>query len=55
LSTTGWVSREQLGFAKNRMVSVMDCPLKQGSMRVQIVSNKRFLTTEARRHRAKKG
>jgi uncharacterized protein len=36
----GWVRGEELGVAKNRVVSVMDCPVKQGSVRVQIVSNK---------------
>ncbi len=36
----GWVQGEQLGVARNRVVSVMDCPVKQGSVRVQIVSNK---------------
>jgi hypothetical protein len=36
----GWVRGEQLGVAKNRVVSVMDCPVKQGSVRVQMVSNK---------------
>ena len=36
----GWVKGEQLGVARNRVVSVMDCPVKQGSVRVRIVSNK---------------
>ena len=36
----GWVKDEQLGIARNRVVSVMDCPVKQGSVRVKIVSNK---------------
>jgi uncharacterized protein len=36
----GWVRGEQLGVAKNRVVSVMDSPAKQGRVRVQIVSNK---------------
>ncbi len=36
----GWVRGEQLGVARNRVVSVMDCPVEQGSVRVQIVSNK---------------
>jgi uncharacterized Fe-S cluster-containing radical SAM superfamily enzyme len=36
----GWLAGEQLGVAKNRVVSVMDCPVKEGSMKVQIVSNK---------------
>jgi hypothetical protein len=36
----GWVQGEQLGVARNRVVSVMDCPVKQGSVRVRIVSNK---------------
>jgi uncharacterized Fe-S cluster-containing radical SAM superfamily enzyme len=40
IKAPGWVSGEQLGVAKNRVVSVMDCPIKQGSVRVQIVSNK---------------
>ncbi len=36
----GWVRGEILGVAKNRVVSVMDCPVPQGRVRVQIVSNK---------------
>jgi uncharacterized Fe-S cluster-containing radical SAM superfamily enzyme len=36
----GWVRGEQLGVARNRVVSVMDCPAERGSVRVQIVSNK---------------
>jgi hypothetical protein len=36
----GWVRGEMLGMAKNRVVSVMDCPVPQGRVRVQIVSNK---------------
>jgi len=36
----GWVRGEMLGVAKNRVVSVMDCPVEQGNVRVQIVSNK---------------
>ncbi len=36
----GWVRGEQLGVARNRVVSVMDCPVEQGRIRVQIVSNK---------------
>jgi uncharacterized Fe-S cluster-containing radical SAM superfamily enzyme len=36
----GWVRGEILGVAKNRVVSVMDCPVTQGRVRVQIVSNK---------------
>jgi len=40
IKATGWVRGEQLGVAKNRVVSVVDCPIKQGSARVQIVSNK---------------
>ena len=36
----GWVRGEQLGVAKNRVVSVMDSPAKHGRVRVQIVSNK---------------
>ncbi|MDD1740316.1 MAG: radical SAM protein [Methanothrix sp.] len=36
----GWVRGEMLGVAKNRVVSVMDCPVPQGRVRVQIVSNK---------------
>ncbi|TFH50509.1 MAG: radical SAM protein, partial [Methanothrix sp.] len=40
IKAPGWVSGEQLGVAKNRVVSVVDCPIKQGSVRVQIVSNK---------------
>ncbi|MDM7940390.1 MAG: radical SAM protein [Methanothrix sp.] len=36
----GWVSGEQLGVARNRVISVMDCPVKSGSLRIQIVSNK---------------
>ncbi|MEI6103575.1 MAG: radical SAM protein [Methanothrix sp.] len=40
IKAPGWVSGEQLGVAKNRVVSVVDCPIKLGSVRVQIVSNK---------------
>jgi len=36
----GWLAGEQMGVAKNRVVSVMDCPVKEGGVRVQIVSNK---------------
>ncbi|MGB7544771.1 MAG: radical SAM protein, partial [Methanothrix sp.] len=36
----GWVRGEMLGVAKNRVVSVIDCPVPQGRVRVQIVSNK---------------
>jgi uncharacterized Fe-S cluster-containing radical SAM superfamily enzyme len=36
----GWVRGEALGVARNRVVSVMDCPADRGSVRVQIVSNK---------------
>lgn len=36
----GWVRGEALGVARNRVVSVMDCPVDRGSARVQIVSNK---------------
>ena len=40
IKAPGWVRGEQLGVAKNRVVSVMDCPVQQGSVRVQMVSNK---------------
>ena len=40
IKAPGWVKGEMLGVAKNRVVSVMDCPVEQGSVRVQIVSNK---------------
>ncbi len=40
IKAPGWVRGEQLGVAKNRVVSVMDCPIQQGSVRVQMVSNK---------------
>jgi len=36
----GWVKGEKLGVARNRVVSVMDCPVDEGSVRVQIVANK---------------
>ncbi|MDM7934821.1 MAG: radical SAM protein [Methanothrix sp.] len=36
----GWVRGEMLGVARNRVVSVVGCPVKRGSARVQIVSNK---------------
>ncbi len=36
----GWVRGEQLGMARNRVVSVLDCPIDRGSVRVQMVSNK---------------
>ena len=35
-----WAWVEMLGVAKNRVLSVVDCPVEQGSVRVQIVSNK---------------
>ena len=40
IKAPGWVKGEMLGVAKNRVVSVVDCPVEQGSVRVQIVSNK---------------
>jgi len=40
IKAPGWVRGEQLGVARNRVVSVMDCPATSGSVRVQIVSNK---------------
>ncbi len=40
IKAPGWVKGEMLGVAKNRVVSVMDCPVEQGSVRVQVVSNK---------------
>ncbi len=36
----GWLAKEKLGVAKNRVVSVLDCPEKDGRVRVQIVSCK---------------
>ncbi len=36
----GWVRGEALGIARNRVVSVLDCPVERGGVRVQIVSNK---------------
>lgn len=35
-----WACVEMLGVAKNRVVSVVDCPVEQGSVRVQVVSNR---------------
>lgn len=40
IKAPGWVEGEQLGVAKNRVVSVVDCPAKEGSVRVKVVSNK---------------
>lgn len=40
IKAPGWVKGEMLGVAKNRVVSVMNCPIVQGSLRVQVVSNK---------------
>lgn len=40
IKAPGWVEGEQLGVARNRVVSVMDCPKIEGSLRVKIVSNK---------------
>jgi uncharacterized Fe-S cluster-containing radical SAM superfamily enzyme len=40
IKALGWVRGEQLGVAKNRVISVMDSPVEQGRVRVQIVSNK---------------
>jgi uncharacterized Fe-S cluster-containing radical SAM superfamily enzyme len=40
IKAPGWVRGEQLGVAKNRVVSIMDSPVEQGRVRVQIVSNK---------------
>ncbi len=40
IKAPGWVRGEQLGVAKNRVISVMDSPVVQGRVRVQIVSNK---------------
>jgi uncharacterized Fe-S cluster-containing radical SAM superfamily enzyme len=40
IKAPGWVRGEQLGVAKNRVVSVMDSPAEHGRVRVQIVSNK---------------
>jgi uncharacterized Fe-S cluster-containing radical SAM superfamily enzyme len=40
LCAPGWIRREMLGVGRNRVVSVMDCPEKEGSVRVQIVSAK---------------
>ena len=40
IRAAGWVRGEQLGVARNRVVSVMDCPVEHGSVRVRIVSNK---------------
>jgi len=36
----GWVRQERLAVARNRVVSIMDCPRESGSLRVKIVSNK---------------
>ena len=40
IKAPGWVEGEQLGVAKNRVVSVVDSPVREGSLRVKIVSNK---------------
>ena len=40
IKAPGWVKGEMLGVAKNRVVSVVDCPVERGSVRVQVVSNK---------------
>ncbi|MDD1667617.1 MAG: radical SAM protein, partial [Methanomicrobiales archaeon] len=36
----GWIRGEMLGVAKNRIVSVMDCPTEEGAIRVEILSAK---------------
>ncbi|MGB4087744.1 radical SAM protein [Methanothrix sp.] len=40
IKAPGWVEGEQLGVAKNRVVSVVDSPVSEGGLRVKIVSNK---------------
>ncbi|MGV8174992.1 MAG: radical SAM protein, partial [Methanothrix sp.] len=40
IKAPGWLRGEMLGVARNRVVSVMDCPVERGSVRVRIVSNK---------------
>jgi uncharacterized Fe-S cluster-containing radical SAM superfamily enzyme len=36
----GWIRGEMLGVARNRIVSVMDCPRDEGAIKVQIISAK---------------
>jgi uncharacterized Fe-S cluster-containing radical SAM superfamily enzyme len=36
----GWIRGEMLGVARNRIVSVMDCPRDEGAIRVEIISAK---------------
>jgi uncharacterized Fe-S cluster-containing radical SAM superfamily enzyme len=36
----GWIRGEMLGVGRNRVVSVLDCPKKEGAIRVEIVSAK---------------
>ena len=36
----GWIRGEMLGVGRNRIVSVLDCPRKEGAIRVEIISAK---------------
>ena len=36
----GWIRGEMLGTGRNRIVSVMDCPVSEGAVKVQILSAK---------------
>jgi uncharacterized Fe-S cluster-containing radical SAM superfamily enzyme len=36
----GWIRGEMLGIARNRVVSVLDCPATKGAIRVEIISAK---------------
>ncbi|MDD1669518.1 MAG: radical SAM protein, partial [Methanomicrobiales archaeon] len=40
IQAPGWIRGEMLGVGRNRVVSVMDCPRKEGAIRVQIISAK---------------
>lgn len=36
----GWIRGEKIGIARNRTVSILNCPKKEGSVKVKILSNK---------------
>jgi uncharacterized Fe-S cluster-containing radical SAM superfamily enzyme len=40
LAAQGWLNNEMLGFAKGRVVSVLNCLKRDGNLKVKIVSNK---------------
>ena len=36
----GWIKGEMLGIAKNRVISIINCPKDEGNLRVKILNNK---------------